>query len=406
MPTSVEDIVEAAAPGVLRKGIVAKAKRCRVGVTHALALLVLGFGVSAKSADLAACRRPDDVNSVVFRGFDNKIYELFLRPGASQWQLADLSTPTQTTVGAAGHPACYTRSDKAYSIVYRGIDGHIYELWLSSTWRLADLSATSGAPLAAGDPTAYVRHDGVSSVVYRGIDDHIYELFLPADAQALFGFFPWAFGDLSAQAGAPPAAGNPVGYARWENVNSVVYRAFDNRIHELWLAGGGRTWSVSDISGGSALAQGDPATFVRLGSSVVYRGFDNHIHQLFLPGGGSIWEKSDISAAAGGGWTTAVDDPVSYVRSDGAASVEFCAIDGHIYELFFTEKLGGRGWAVADLGSDHIPAGVPAAYARSDNFDSVLYRGADFHIYEVYRLFSGSALDTGVAELSKAALAQ
>src|SRR6266496_5384770 len=93
------------------------------------------------ASDVAAYRRSDDVNSVVFRGFDNSIYELFFILGASQWQLADLTGLAGASVGAAGHPACYVRSDRINSVVYRGIDGHIYELFLAGAWRLNDLSA-------------------------------------------------------------------------------------------------------------------------------------------------------------------------------------------------------------------------------------------------------------------------
>jgi hypothetical protein len=65
------------------------------------------------------------------------------------------------------------------SVVYRGADNHIHELYLSgSIWRTGDLSAITGAPAAAGDPTVYVRGGSAGSVVYRGIDGHIHELWL------------------------------------------------------------------------------------------------------------------------------------------------------------------------------------------------------------------------------------
>jgi hypothetical protein len=60
--------------------------------------------------------------------------------------------------------------------------------------RFADLSTLAGAPEASGDPAGYVRSDGTNSVVYRGTNKHIYELYLLAGA--------WHFADLSTLAGA------------------------------------------------------------------------------------------------------------------------------------------------------------------------------------------------------------
>jgi hypothetical protein len=45
--------------------------------------------------------------------------------------------------------------------------------------RRGDLTAVTGAQDAAGDPAGYA-FDGTQHVVYRGIDGHIYELWWPA----------------------------------------------------------------------------------------------------------------------------------------------------------------------------------------------------------------------------------
>jgi hypothetical protein len=359
---------------------------------------------SIAASDLCAYHRSDNVNSVVLRGFDARIYEFYLLSGASQWQVGELSTQAGALIGAAGPPACYVRSDKVNSVVYRGIDGHIYELWLSSAWGIFDLSALTQAPLAQGDPVAYVRRDQVSSVLYRGFDNHIYELYLPKDASTLL--FPWNIGDLSVQAGAPPTAGNPVGYVRWDNVNSVVYRAFDSHIYELSLPSGAAAWSLTDLTAQARapLAQGDPATYVRVGSFVVYRGFDSHIYQLSLPDGNLFWTASDLSAAVfNGSWPpAAASDPASYVRSDGAASVAYRGIDGHIWELFLPSR--DKAWMVSDFSNTALAADAPTTYVRSDNVNSVVYRGADNHIYELF-LRSGDA-GWGSGDLSRGPAAQ
>ena len=91
----------------------------------------------------------------------------------------------------------------------------------------------------AAEQAAYRRSDNVNSVVYRGLDNHIHELYLPGGA--------WGTGDLSKLTGATDAAGAPAGYVRWDNVNSVVYRGSDNHIHELYLPRGGG-WGTADLS--------------------------------------------------------------------------------------------------------------------------------------------------------------
>src|SRR5262249_40367394 len=156
--------------------------------------------------------------------------ELSLQPGNVTWQLNDLSARTGA-IQAQGDPAGYRRSDFVSSVVYRGFDGHIHELWSvvgPPFWHVADLSAAVGSwpPDAAGDPAAYVRVDGANSVVYRGIDSFIHELFLPSQGKA------WQSGDLG-EVGTPLAVGVPAAYVRSDNVNAVLYRGADNHIYEF-----------------------------------------------------------------------------------------------------------------------------------------------------------------------------
>jgi hypothetical protein len=91
----------------------------------------------------------------------------------------------------------YARSDGVNSVVYRGQDNHIHELYLGpgASWQAGDLTAITGAALAAGDARGYARSDGVNSVVYRDVDGHVHELRLILNT--------WHDGDLTAQTGAP-----------------------------------------------------------------------------------------------------------------------------------------------------------------------------------------------------------
>ena len=205
------------------------------------------------SGDPVGYVRSDKINSVVYRGTNNHIYELYygLYRGADSWISGDLSTLAGAPE-ALGDPAVYVRSDKTNSVVYRGTNNHIYELYLGAgTWICADLSGGIGAPAASGDPAVYVRSDKINSVVYRGTNNHIYELFL--------GTGSWQSADLSTIAGAPEASGNPAGYVRSDKTNSVVYRGTNNHIYELFLGTG--SWQSADLStiAGAPAALGDPA---------------------------------------------------------------------------------------------------------------------------------------------------
>ena len=86
---------------------------------------------------------------------------------------------------AAGDPAGYmfvAGAQATQHVVYRGVDNHIYELWWDAAqcspttcWHAGDLTASVGGGRAAGDPAGYT-FAGTQHVVYRGDDGHIYEL--------------------------------------------------------------------------------------------------------------------------------------------------------------------------------------------------------------------------------------
>jgi len=265
--------------------------------------LRLASGNSAPEAagDPDAYLRSDGFYSVIYRTIDNRIQEIYVS-GAGSWQTGDIfSASVIPPPPAAGDPVGYVRSDIVNAVVYRGIDNRIYELSLpvGGQWTVKDLFKASGASVpVAGNLAAYVRSDSVNSVVYRGSDGHIHEIY-----RLLGG--NWGTGDLNLESGniAPVAAGDPAGYIRSDRVNSVVYRGADNRIHEFSLSSGAN-WQTSDLftaSGNIApSAAGDPVGYIRSDnvSAVLYRGTDNHIHELFLAPGAN-WDTGDLMVVSG-----------------------------------------------------------------------------------------------------------
>jgi hypothetical protein len=134
---------------------------------------------------------------------------------------------------AAVKPAGYQfLTEPTQHVVYRGTDGNIYELWWDSVngWGIGNLTGTVGTPLAAGDPCGYA-FEGTATqhVVYRGVDGHIWELWWDAANG-------WGGGSLTNTTGAPMAAGDPIGYVlAADSTQRVMYRAVDGHI---WSSGG------------------------------------------------------------------------------------------------------------------------------------------------------------------------
>ena len=198
-------------------------------------------------------------------------------PTSGNWSVNDLTAATNAPA-AAGDPDGYEFTANGTSgmhVVYRGVDNDIHELyWQNGAWGADDLTAATSAPAAAGDPSGFTfTADGTSGmhVVYRGADSDIHELYWQNGA--------WGVNDLTAATDAPAAAGDPNGFTFTANGTSgmhVVYRGADNDIHELYWQNG--AWGVNDLTAatGAPPAAGDPNgyAFTANGTSgmhVVYR---------------------------------------------------------------------------------------------------------------------------------------
>jgi hypothetical protein len=145
---------------------------------------------------MAITRRADGYTSVVYRGSDSQIHELYQHLNSDpDWHVG---APGSSTSAPAPNstPDAYVRHDDTYSIVYTADNGHIIELHLTSAWHSHDLTASASAPLAIASsrPSAYRRADGVNAVVYRGTNGHVIELY------NFSGATTWQWGDLTALA--------------------------------------------------------------------------------------------------------------------------------------------------------------------------------------------------------------
>ena len=266
----------------------------------------------------------DGTQHIVYRTLDAHIHEFWSRNG---WGHNDLTDQTGAPI-AFGPPMGYAwDSDGTQHIIYRSSDDHIHEFWhRTGGWGHNDLTDQIGAPAADGDPQGFAwESDGTQHIVYRTSDGHIHELWYRDD---------WKHVDLTALIGAPAAApgADPFGYA-WNDDNSahIVYRSADGHIHELQAKNG---WTHTDLTAdvGAPLAAGDPTGYAweKLKSQhVIYEGTDGHLHELRKR---DVWTHNDLSLITG------CPDPrgrlSSFVVNDLIAVLVYLGADGHIHELW------------------------------------------------------------------------
>jgi hypothetical protein len=320
---------------------------------------------------------------VIYRGVDGRIHELW-RDDDSGWHHADLSEQTGAPP-AVGNPAGYAwDAHSTQHVIFRGIDGSIHELRWSedANWNHEDLSGQTGAPPAEGDPIGYAwEGHPTQHVIYRGVDGHIHELWWSEDAN-------WNHENLTGQTGAPLAAGDPAGYV-WEGhpTQHVVYRGVDGHIHELWWSEDAN-WNHENLTWqtGAPLAVGNPAGSAWEGrptQHVVYQGIDGRIHELWWSEDAN-WNHEDLSGQTGA--PPAAGDLAGYAwERDHTQHVVYRGVDDRIHELWWHED---SGWQHADLsGQTGAPpaAGDPAGYAwEGGGTQHVAYRGVDNQIHELW----------------------
>jgi hypothetical protein len=181
----------------------------------------------------------------------------------------------------------YVRSDNQSAVVYRSETDHIIELRSNfggqPQWLVTDLTVTSGAAVTAsqGSPFPYLRSDFVNTIVYLASDDHIHEL-------SSLGNGTWFDSDLFAAAGATATpTTEPWGYKRSDGVNSVVFVDSASKVRELTLSGG--YWTLYTLPSAFAMSGpfARPSGYVRPGpvNAVVYQALGGTVHELSLSGG-------------------------------------------------------------------------------------------------------------------------
>jgi hypothetical protein len=265
---------------------------------------------------------------VLYRGTDGHVHSLYYAAGAVGH---DALSGVAGAPKATGRPMGMFASNYAQHIVmYRRDNGHLITLWWQGQAPPGheDPTVASGAKPAAGDPAPYfdpVRGDHI--VVYRATDGHIHDLYWSTGAVG--------HDDMSGYAGAPEAAGDPVAYkTEYDDAHQISYRGVDGHIHELWWVGTAplNYWDLSAVAGAPPAAS-DPSAYVSLRTRtkhVLYRGTDNHVHAIWWAPGAGDPAHVDLTLAALA--PPAADRPWGF---PGATTehVVYRGTDGQIHEI-------------------------------------------------------------------------
>ena len=248
---------------------------------------------------------------------------------------------------AAGNPAgWFSTHDGFHHVVYRSADGHLHELWWQGQGGVGhgDLTAQAQAVPAAGDPWPY--YDPVRAtniVVFRGTDGHIRSLYWGPNGAV-------GQDDLSGFAGTPTAGGDPFAwFTPADDTHRIVYRAGNGHLYEL-------AWpNVAPVSGrdltalsGTPSAAGNVSGGYNPGDNtqhVIYRSADGRLHELWHFLGEAAVHHTDLTAAYGA--PSAADRPVYYATGRAPNQhVAYRGTNGHIYRvaLVTANPRELRGW--------------------------------------------------------------
>jgi len=329
------------------------------------------LNVSAQAAAPTAASDPSAYvfsgsESVIYRGADNHVHQLYAS-NQGHWSHLDLTTITGAPL-AVGNPFGYTNGTQI--VVYRGSDNNIYQLYThnnNTQWTQANLSSLAAAPAAGGDPMALpFGPNGKQLVVYKDQDGHIHQLHLNSSNV-------WVHADLTALASAPLSAGDPLEYLRASTNQIIAFRGVDNDIHQIYSTT--TQWLTANISAdaGAGTAASDTTDFIFGDQVMNYRGSDNHVHQLYLSSG--HWLQADLTSLSGGA-PLATGDPFGYLTV--SELIVYNSTNGDINQLYRVNSQ----WKHADLSlSAGAPpsAGDPVAYTFGNQ--AVVYRGTDNNIH-------------------------
>lgn len=368
-----------------------------------------------RASDLAAYLAEDGSTLNVFsRNAEGAILELFRKAGKGDdkvWHSNDLTAEAKAPKAASG-PSAYSTKKRvgksiSHHVLYRSSDNQIHELYRSADgkWEHNNLSAATKAPKAAGHPAAFFSDDpAVHHVVYRTAEGALIDLSRANEADA-----KWLFNDLTADAKAPKAAGNPCGYLEragtvtTTTTHHVLYRGEDGHIHELWVGDKPGKWQHNDLTAEAKgpKAAGDPCAYPEQKDDVqhvFYRTSEGAIidlHRNRAKADDNKWHSNDLTAEAKAKAAKAAGNPGAYLEQTGKVKtavsqhVVYRGEDSQVQELYLRPKQDR--WMHNNLstaGKAPKAADDPKGFAEGD-IQHVFYRTSTGDVYELYYIGEG-----------------
>jgi hypothetical protein len=222
------------------------------------------------------------VARVIYRADNGHIWELAYDPrqvagGGTGWSAANLTIAAGGTPNAEGLPHVYVTDFPGQGpiarVVYRAVDGHVWELAYDhrqaiaggTGWSAADLNARAGGGANAqhspiGTVTDLPGQGRIGRVVYRAVDGHVWELAYD-HRQAIAGGTGWSAADLNARAGGgglsiAPHGGGSMDITDFPGQGPIARVTYQSTDHHVWeiaydhrqVAAGGTGWSAADLT--------------------------------------------------------------------------------------------------------------------------------------------------------------
>ena len=292
-------------------------------------------------------------------------------------------TATTGARAAAGPPCALVLTGPGIeNIAYRDTSGHMNEIWRDPRGQgTTDLTANAGAPARKGNPFTYFDPAGNQVVlIFRGADNHVRSLY-------------WMFGavghdNLTGSINAPKAAGDPAGwFSTHDGFHHVVYRTANGHLHELWWQGQGGVGHGDLTAQAQAVpAAGDPWPYydpVRSTNIVAFRGTDGtsaaSIGARTARSGRTICRARPERRTRRA--TRSPGSPLPRTRH----RVVYRAANGHLHELFWPNVAPvQRPRPDRALRRAARRGNVSGGYNPGDNTQHVIFRSSDGRLHELW----------------------
>ena len=222
---------------------------------------------------------------------DGHVHELWYQSPNGPWlhnDLTDISQGNPPSAAPGSALAGYeTSANGQQHVNYLDANGHVHELvYKEPSWQAGDLTAGTGAPPAAPGSRldGYVTSaNGQMHINYLDANGHVHELVYKEPS--------WQAGDLTAGAGAPPAAPGSAlaGYeTSFNNQQHINYLDTDGHVHELWYQSPNGPWLHNDLTD---IGQGNPPPAAPGSALAGYEtSFNSQMHINYLDANGHVHE--------------------------------------------------------------------------------------------------------------------